>query len=62
MRTARLETVRDLVSVASTRCCSREGGSHVNKFEQVFSDQHQISLGGGLQVWCPGGTLPDLSR
>ena len=48
------------VSVITTRCCWGEGGgrSQINKFKQVSSDHHQISLvreGLGLQVWCRGG-------
>ena len=59
--TTRLEAVHVSVSVCTTRCHS--GGVHyLNTFEQVSSDYHQMSLVGGLQVWCPGGTLPDLSE
>ena len=63
MRTARLPTVRALV--ANTRyqyCCLYVwgwGGPEVNKFEQVSSDDHQMSVEGegvGTQVSCPGGT------
>ena len=44
MRTARLETVCASVSVATVRCHS--GGSQMNKFEKVSSDDHQMSLAG----------------
>ena len=50
MRTARLPTIR--VSVAMPHDISPGGvgvGPQVNKFEQVISDWHQISL-----VWGPG--------
>ena len=48
MRTTRLPTVG--VSVVSTRCQDggpRVLGPRVNKFEQVFSDDHQMSVAGG---------------
>ena len=50
MRSARLPTVR--ISVTTTRCRYQwEGvGPQVNKFEQVSSDDQQISLVGGSQV------------
>ena len=68
--------------MATTRYQYRGGGGglgpQVNKFEQVSSDDHQMSVAGrdpqigclglggrGPQVWCPGeeGTLPcDLSN
>ena len=56
MRTARLPTVG--VSVVSTRCQyggPRVLGPQVNKFEQVFSDDHQMSVAGdgvGIQDPC----------
>ena len=31
-----------------------QGGPQMNKFEQVSSNQHQMSLAEGIQVWCPG--------
>ena len=43
MRAAFLETVSGSVSVATTRCHSW-GVSQMNKFEQVSSNHHQISL------------------
>ena len=50
MRAIRLPTVR--VSVATTRCqCCGGGGPQVNKYEQVSSDDHQMSMGG----WGAGG-------
>ena len=54
MLTARLPAVN--VS-AATRCGWGEG-HQVNKFEQVSSDGHQMSLGGG-QGWG-GGPMPDV--
>ena len=33
--------------IATTRCYSGEGGAQMNKFEQVSSDDHQMSLAGG---------------
>ena len=46
MRTARLPTI--LVLVATTRCQYHEGmGPQVSKFEQVTSDDHQMSIAGG---------------
>ena len=47
------------VSVTTTRCQYQWGvGLQVNKFEQVSSDDHQMSLAGGngLEGWwvCPG--------
>ena len=62
MRTPRLPTV--YVSVAITRCPYTSGGGEgpaVNKFEQVPSDDHQMSVTGGRGVPrsdVPGGTLP----
>ena len=53
MRTAHLETVCASISVATVRCHS--GGSQMNKFEQVSSDDHQMSLVGMGQV---GGRGP----
>ena len=49
MRTASLETVRASVSVTTNRCHSMVGGgeSQINKFEQVSSDHHLMSLAGG---------------
>ena len=49
MHTARLETVCASVSVATTRCHS--GDPQMNKFKQVFSDHHQMSLVGGVEYW-----------
>ena len=46
MHTAHLNTVCASVSVATTRCHSH-GGSQMNKFEQVSSDHHQMSLAEG---------------
>ena len=46
MRTTRLEMVRASVSVATTRYHT-QGVPHMNKFEQVSSDHHQMSLPGG---------------
>ena len=40
---ARLETLRALVSVVTARCCSL-GCPQMNKFEQIASDHHQMSL------------------
>ena len=50
MHTARLETV--CVSVVTTRCYSgRLGGRFSNdKFEQVSSNHHQMSLAVGVGV------------
>ena len=43
MHTARLQTVH--VSVATTRCQYCDGvGPQLNKFEQVSSDDHQMSV------------------
>ena len=59
MRTARLLTVRVSV-VCQYLCISGEGegevGSKVKKFEQVCSDDHQMSVVGEycIQVPCPG--------
>ena len=56
MRTARLPTVG--VSMVSTRCQyggPRVLGPQVNKFEQVFSGAHQMSVAGdgvGIQDPC----------
>ena len=42
------------------------GGPQINKFEQVSSDYHQMSLAGGrvgvpcLMVWYPGGRSGDI--
>ena len=66
MCTARLEIIRPSVSAATTRCCSCGAGPQMNKFVQVSSDHHQISLAGGPRsnvcVWGGGrgGTLPSL--
>ena len=49
MHTACLETAHALVSVATTRCHSLEN-TQMNRFEQVSSDHHQMSLAGGPQV------------
>ena len=60
MRTTRLEA---LVSVATTRFSSG-GVPYLNKFEQVSSDHHQMSLAGGPRYDVQGrgrGTLPDMS-
>ena len=69
MRTTRLET---LVSLATIRCHSCRG-PQMNKFEQVSSDHHHMSLAGELgvsglmsrgavlgepQVWCLEGGRP----
>ena len=49
MRTARLPTER-----ASATRCQYPGGPQVNKFEQVSSDGHQISLAKkGLKLGVP---------
>ena len=51
MHTASLQTVH--ASVANTRCCSGSGGRgvgwvpQVNKFEQISSIGHQMSITGG---------------
>ena len=56
MDTVCLEAVRAPVSVASTRCHSRGVGPQMNKFKQVSSDHHQMSLGGGRSPGLmPGG-------
>ena len=77
MRTGHLPTIH--VLVATTRCqyWLEEVGPQVNKFEQVSSDEHQMSsagemgvvprsdvLGEGVsaQVWCPGEGVPYLSH
>ena len=57
MHTARLETVRASASVATTRYCS--GWSQMNK-SPVIATRCQFR-GGGSQVSCPEGNLPDLS-
>ena len=63
MHTTYLETVCASISVVTTRCHSLGVGPQMNKFEQISSDHHQMSLVGiGLQVSCPGtgegDTLP----
>ena len=62
MRTICLPTI--CVSVANTRCQYQRGGGgmgpQVNKFEQVSSDDHLMSVAGrgvGAQVWCPVESL-----
>ena len=56
MDTACLEAVGAPVSVAITRCHSRGVGPQMNKFKQVSSDNHQMSLGGGRSPGLmPGG-------
>ena len=53
MHTVRLETVYASVSVATARCLFLGGwgiGPQMNKFEQVSSDHHQMSLAGGAGV------------
>ena len=54
MHITRLQTVHTLVGI--TRCHSGVGPL-VNKFEQVSSIDHQMSVVGGVrsQVWCPRG-------
>ena len=47
-------------STATTRCCSK-GGPQMNKFKQVSSDDHQMSLAWISQVWCLGGGAPYLT-
>ena len=57
MRTARLETVHAPILLATTRCpfMGEVGeGPQMNKFEQVSSDHHQLSLAGGRVVGVPG--------
>ena len=59
MHTACLETVCASVSVATTRYCSRGGVGPQIKFEQIFSDHHQMSLARGgprsdVQGWREG--------
>ena len=52
MRTVRLPTT--CVLVATTRCQYRWGiGLQVNKFEQVSSDDHQMSVAGRKGYPCP---------
>ena len=55
MRTTRLPTVG--VSVGTTRCQYgglRVLGTQVNKFEQVFSDDHQMPVAGdGVDIQDP---------
>ena len=63
MHTTYLETVCASISVVTTRCHTLGVGPQMNKFEQISSDHHQMSLvGKGLQVSCPGtgegDTLP----
>ena len=61
MRTARLPTV--LASVV-TRCQThggRGGGPQVNKFDQVSSGGHQMSLAGGGRARV-GSLMSDLMR
>ena len=56
MRTARLETVHAPILLATTRCLfmGEVGeGPQMNKFEQVSSDHHQLSLTGGRVVGVP---------
>ena len=67
MRTACLQIVHAIVSVATTRCHFLES-TQMNRFEQVSSDHHQMSLAGGSTGLMPreqsdvlGGTRPDLS-
>ena len=60
-----METIRASVSVVTTRCRSWRGGGEgyqMNKFEQVFTDHHQMSLAGEGEcvvsrsdVWGGGG-------
>ena len=51
MLTARLPTIHALVA---TRCHYWYGGPQVNKFEQVSSDDHQISLAGRVGLGLEG--------
>ena len=52
----------DRMCFNSHRQMSLPGGPELNKFEQVSSDDHQMSLAGngagGSQVWCPRGGRP----
>ena len=55
MHSIPLETIHASVSLATTKCHSRGGGggkSQMNKFEQVSSDHHQMSLAGESQLLC----------
>ena len=51
MHTVSLEMVHVSVFVATTRFCSLGAGSQINKFEQVSSDHHQMSLVGKEEVY-----------
>ena len=57
MRTARLLATH--VSVATTRCQYEGVGPQVKKFEQVSSDDHQMSVprGGGVRAGGVGAQV-----
>ena len=52
MRTTRLPTVHALVSPPDVSTVEGKSSSEVNKFEQVPSDGHEMSLAGGSHDWC----------
>ena len=51
MRTVHLQTIH--ASVATTRCHT-QGGPQVNKFVEVSSVGHQMSVAGGRSQVCLG--------